>query len=171
MLLVGRQPEIVALDAMLALAATGAGQTRLIIGEAGIGKSRLVSEGCTRAVQRGFTIVQGHCREGDRALPYAIGLALVQAAAAHIQPEQLGARLHPYADLERQRLSLELPLARFAPAETKRTIGLLFHQERVRDEFVDAIQAHTDGNPFFIEETLRALAAIGACLFPTSPLL
>jgi predicted ATPase len=40
-------------------------------------------------------------------------------------------------------------------------IELMFQQVRVRAEFVAVMQAHTDGNPFFIEETLRSLAANG----------
>ena len=37
----------------------------------------------------------------------------------------------------------------------------IFNQTRVRDEFVDAVQLRTDGNPLFIEETLKSLVSDG----------
>ena len=40
-------------------------------GEAGIGKSRLVSEMKSRAENRGLLVLRGQCFETDRALPYA----------------------------------------------------------------------------------------------------
>src|SRR5262249_16738953 len=65
------------------------------------------------------------------------------------------------AAVERERLGSEITLSRFGPPETERMIALMFQQVRVRAEFVAAMQAHTDGNPFFIEETLHSLAASG----------
>ncbi|MEU8614671.1 AAA family ATPase, partial [Actinoplanes sp. NPDC048791] len=44
MVLVGRVPEVVALDRLRAAAAAGEGGAALIVGEAGIGKSTLVEE-------------------------------------------------------------------------------------------------------------------------------
>jgi len=46
------------------------GQTALIAGEAGVGKSRLVAEISARARGRGRAVMQGRCFEPDRALPY-----------------------------------------------------------------------------------------------------
>jgi len=43
----------------------------LISGEAGIGKSRLMSEAKVRASEKGFTILNGRCFEPDRTVPYA----------------------------------------------------------------------------------------------------
>ncbi|MEU8233857.1 AAA family ATPase [Actinoplanes sp. NPDC048967] len=56
MVLVGRVPEVVALDRLRAAAAAGEGGAALIVGEAGIGKSTLVEEAVARAVAAGATV-------------------------------------------------------------------------------------------------------------------
>lgn len=258
--LVGRAKELAALESLLEEAQAGSGQTCLLVGEAGIGKTRLVRETAAQALQRSLETIVIACDEHDRLLPHALGIALLDAVAAQIDAERLGARLHAYSDavarlqpelamrlqlaaprqdpedspeatkrrifqllfaaldclptplllvaedihwaddrslefllrlarsvpsrqmvllltlrpdepspalraflaaLERERLGSDIALARFGPPETERLIGLMFQQARVRAEFVAAIQELTDGNPFFIEETLRSLAASG----------
>lgn len=258
--LVGRAEELAALERRLEEAQAGSGQTCLLIGEAGIGKTRLVRETVVQALQRSFRTIVISCDEHDLLLPHALGIALLDAVAAQVDAERLVARLHVYADvvarlqpelamrmqqaftrqdpddspettkrrifqllfatldclptplllvaedihwaddrslelllrlarsvpsrqmallmtlrpdepspalraflaaLERERLGGEIALARFGPPETERMIGLMFQHVRVRAEFVAAIQELTDGNPFFIEETLRSLAASG----------
>ena len=70
-LTVGREAELATLEQLLALAVNGQGQAVLIEGEAGVGKSRLVTETVARATALGCTVLQGGCFEQDRALPYA----------------------------------------------------------------------------------------------------
>lgn len=65
------------------------------------------------------------------------------------------------ADVERRRLATALPLPRFTQHETRAAIQAIFAQRRVRSEFAEALQQLTDGNPFFVEETLKALVAGG----------
>lgn len=79
-----RCPSVIGRDAQLALLAQageqvagGQGQTLLISGEAGIGKSRLVAEARQIATRRGWRIVEGHCFEQDSILPYAPFLDLL----------------------------------------------------------------------------------------------
>src|SRR6185437_11650468 len=69
--IVGRAPLLVALDAHLAAARDGRGGTVVIAGEAGIGKSRLVTEVRTREAARDMLVLVGRCFEPDRVLPYA----------------------------------------------------------------------------------------------------
>jgi DNA-binding CsgD family transcriptional regulator len=69
--LIGRVAQLDALERRIALARESHGQTLLIAGEAGIGKSRLLAEVQARAVQQGFALFQGRCFAPDRALPYA----------------------------------------------------------------------------------------------------
>jgi predicted ATPase len=69
--LIGRTPLLEELARLIDHTQGGTGQTLLFAGEAGIGKSRLVAEAKTCAIQRGFHILQGNCFELDRALPYA----------------------------------------------------------------------------------------------------
>ncbi|KPK08140.1 MAG: hypothetical protein AMJ56_12105 [Anaerolineae bacterium SG8_19] len=74
-------------------------------------------------------------------------------------------RHHPLADAlvqwNRQRLANRLQLARFTISETNALIATLFGQERVSDEFAGAIHRETEGNPFFIEEVMKALVDQG----------
>ena len=56
--------------------------TALLAGEAGIGKSRLVAEMKGRALHRGMAILEGHCFETERVLPYAPLLDLLRALPA-----------------------------------------------------------------------------------------
>jgi len=76
---VGRAPHVAALEACLERAAAGTGQVLLISGEAGIGKSRLVTEALARAQAAGYLVLQGACYETDRALPYAAFIDLLRA--------------------------------------------------------------------------------------------
>src|SRR5947209_1307138 len=76
--LIGRERESADLEAAVATVASGTAQAVLIAGEAGIGKSRLVSEGIASARARGFDVVQGNCFPQDRACPYAPLLDLLR---------------------------------------------------------------------------------------------
>lgn len=69
--MVGREAHLDALRRQPDGTLTGAGQTVLVGGEAGIGKSRLVAEGAAYARGRGMRLLTGTCFEPDRALPYA----------------------------------------------------------------------------------------------------
>jgi DNA-binding CsgD family transcriptional regulator/tetratricopeptide (TPR) repeat protein len=78
--LVGRAIEIAGLRAILGAAALGHGQVILISGEAGIGKSRLVSHMKSDASARGFLTLEGFCFESDISYPYAPLLDLLRAS-------------------------------------------------------------------------------------------
>lgn len=87
--LVGRTAQLIALDASLDAACAGHGTTALLTGEAGIGKSRLVAETRLRATLRGMHILEGHCFEPDRILPYAPVLDLLRALLTDQPPDAL----------------------------------------------------------------------------------
>ena len=71
-ILVGRTDQLATLDAALAEAGRGRPATVLIGGEAGIGKSRLVSEFAGRARGAGARVLTGGCLElGADGLPFA----------------------------------------------------------------------------------------------------
>src|SRR5207253_2410344 len=64
---------------------------------------------------------------------------------------------HFLALLDRTRQINEIALGRLDRQATEAMIGAIFTQQQpVRPEFVDALYALTDGNPFFLEETLKA---------------
>src|SRR5439155_26127641 len=74
-------------------------------------------------------------------------------------------RAHPLAgalvDWERERLVTRARLDRFRLEETATLLASLFGQETVSPEFADAIHRETEGNPFFIEEVVKALIEQG----------
>ena len=73
----GRADALAALDAALAQAAAGRGGLVIVEGEAGMGKSRLLSVWAPRAEATGATVLSGRCEELARGLPlHAIFAAL-----------------------------------------------------------------------------------------------
>ncbi|HEX5547944.1 MAG TPA: tetratricopeptide repeat protein [Ktedonobacterales bacterium] len=73
-------------------------------------------------------------------------------------------RQHPLAralrDLEREHLVTRIPLHRLELAETTRLIAETMGQD-ISEEFAELVYAHTDGNPLFIQEVLRAMIERG----------
>ena len=66
------------------------------------------------------------------------------------------------AELDRARLSCEIRLSRLSRADIHAMLRAIFALQRpVRREFLDAIYALTEGNPFFVEEVLSTLVAAG----------
>jgi class 3 adenylate cyclase len=59
---VGRRLELATLENHLAEAGRGQARVVSLVGPPGVGKTRLVHELCTRASQRGFTILRGRCQ-------------------------------------------------------------------------------------------------------------
>src|SRR5688500_4301458 len=84
--LIGRAPHLEALERYLRYVLENRGQTLLVAGEAGVGKSRLVAEARERAEQHGMTVLQGHCFETHQSLPYAPLIDLLRAAGPRERP-------------------------------------------------------------------------------------
>jgi tetratricopeptide (TPR) repeat protein/predicted Ser/Thr protein kinase len=74
-------------------------------------------------------------------------------------------RAHPLAkalvDWNRERLVTRITLRRFDAAETSAQLGALLG-ENVSGDFTDAVFRETEGNPFFVEEVLKALIDKGS---------
>jgi DNA-binding SARP family transcriptional activator len=70
--LVGRERELAHLEAALDAAWAGAGRVVAVLGEAGIGKSRLVAELAARAARRGGDVLVGHAHQSERGLPFGL---------------------------------------------------------------------------------------------------
>ena len=67
--LFGRAQELVETDAALAAAASGQPRVVLVAGDAGIGKTALVSAMMAQAHERGFTPLTGHCLDIETGVP------------------------------------------------------------------------------------------------------
>ena len=259
--LVGRHPQVTAVRRVLGRARDGNGSVSLIVGEAGVGKSRLLRAMTEEARSAGFFVLHGACFEADRTIPYAPLLDLVRlfarsaspAVVAHVlapaaselvtvfpelrpllpdaspsatidpesdkrrlyhalatvvtqlartqpvllafedvhwsddatlelvfhlarshaaQPvvivltyraEDAGPRLtRLIADLERARVVGELPVGRLGRADVDEMLQAIFGPaDSLGDDFVHQLHSLTEGNPFFVEETLKALILAG----------
>ena len=93
--LVGRGDQLDALRQVARRVADAAGQTLLISGEAGVGKSRLVRELAGQLEHEGWLIQQGSCFERDRLLPYAPFLDAVHAMLLILPPAEVERCLGP----------------------------------------------------------------------------
>jgi predicted ATPase len=87
--LIGRGPHLDALERYLSDAVENRGQTLLVGGEAGVGKSRLAAEARARAAQRGMAVLEGRCFESHQSLPYAPLIDLLRTSRQRY--EQAGA--------------------------------------------------------------------------------
>jgi class 3 adenylate cyclase/tetratricopeptide (TPR) repeat protein len=70
--LIGRRQELWLADGRVDRASAGKGQLLGVTGEAGIGKSRLVSEVVSRAEERGFAVHAGACQSYGATAPYLV---------------------------------------------------------------------------------------------------
>jgi adenylate cyclase len=77
--LVGRQRELAALTAMLGRAIEGAGGTIGIVGQAGIGKTRLVREIAGIAASRGVAVFSTFCQSHTRDIAFDAAAGLLRA--------------------------------------------------------------------------------------------
>jgi DNA-binding CsgD family transcriptional regulator len=87
--LIGRAGQLDLLDRLIDGARQGAGQTVLVAGEAGVGKSRLTAEVMRRAAERGWLVGQGACFEPDQALPFAPIIDLLRGLLASQSDDDL----------------------------------------------------------------------------------
>ena len=67
---VGREAEMEQLTGALENALSGQGSLVMLVGEPGIGKTRLAQEFAVYASLRGAQVLTGHCYEGEVSLPY-----------------------------------------------------------------------------------------------------
>lgn len=141
--LIGRAADLEALQLRIDHAKEGKGQTILLSGEAGVGKSRLVTEAKTYALSQGFLLLQGNCFQPDRSCPYAPLLDLLRAYLIGIGPGTLTSEEH--AALARNLFPL---LPELVPPSAAPAVPLLDPEHEKRRLF--SVLAH-----FFISQATR----------------
>jgi len=258
--LIGRDPEIGAARAVIDRAWEARGQVALVVGDAGVGKSRLLRNMMDEARAEGFLLLRGQSFESDASIPYAPLLDLVRlftesvspALAAHVlapaaaeltavfpelrpilrdvtpsaptDPDSDKRRLfHALArmigalaqtqpvfiafedvhwsddatldlifhlarsgasqrviigltrrtdegtprlerlvtELERARLLTEFPVRTLTRDEVRAMLAAIFPGANFGADFIELLHGLTEGNPFFLEETLKALIVAG----------
>jgi DNA-binding CsgD family transcriptional regulator/tetratricopeptide (TPR) repeat protein len=93
---VGRAAELTQLRHALWLAAAGRPSTRLVAGDAGIGKTRLIAEFVAAARGSGAQVLTGDCLPlGDSGLPYAPFVGALRPLLRTLPPDHLDEILGP----------------------------------------------------------------------------
>ena len=119
--LVGRAGELRDVDRALAALERGRPATLELLGEPGIGKSRLLAELCSLATERGHLVLSGTASELERDLPFWVFVDAIDDYLQTLEPRRLDA----LGAETRRSLAVVFPsLAQFAvPAE-----GALQHE-------------------------------------------
>jgi adenylate cyclase len=157
--LVGRKQEMATMLAALDEAAAGHGRLLSLIGEAGVGKSRLVEETIAAAREQGFRVRAGHTPSYGERIPYApwtdvlrAGLGWTSAMSAEEQGlrlkqhlASLSPDLEPWAPVLAEVLGLAMP-------ETPLTAGLAprLRRQRFFDLSLQLLQADAAGQPLLV---------------------
>ncbi len=89
--LVGRAAELGSLDQALGELAQRRPSAVELVGEPGIGKTRLLAELGARADERGHTVLSGSASEFERDLPFWVFVDALDAFVAGLDPRALGA--------------------------------------------------------------------------------
>jgi transcriptional regulator with XRE-family HTH domain len=92
-LLVGRETELAVLRERLAAAQAGHGSLVLLVGEPGIGKTRLAEALAAEAQGAGVSVLWGRCWEGDGAPPFWPWRELLRGYSEQQCPRTLRAKL------------------------------------------------------------------------------
>lgn len=99
--LIGRAQELDRLRDLALRRTGGSGANVLVGGEAGVGKSRLVSELGTDLVQRGWQVVVGHCLDfGANALPY-LAFSEIFERLAQLDPDRISETMEAHPVIQR----------------------------------------------------------------------
>ncbi len=105
--LIGREAEMHRLREVLDRGWAGQGQVVAVIGEAGIGKSRLIAELAVEASARGGRVLIGRCYEAEQVLPFGPWVDALRAAQLNARDEVIES-LNPFLRTELARLLPEL---------------------------------------------------------------
>ena len=140
---IGRSPELEALRTFL----NREGGMRLISGDAGIGKSRLVREARSLAEARGIRVLEGRCFEADHALPFAPALDILGGLVESYGAEEV-ARLAGGATPDLARLLPELAVQ--TPVATLDGVDVELAKRRLFDGFARLVNTFAHGDPLLL---------------------
>src|SRR5262249_44670896 len=117
--LIGREEEMAQLRRVWAAAVSGQGQLAVIVGEAGIGKSRMLAEVAAEAMQQRGRVVLGRSYESEQILPFGPWVDALRTGGV-IDDEGLLAQLTPTWRAELGQLLPELAVSGQAASEGDR---------------------------------------------------
>jgi DNA-binding SARP family transcriptional activator/tetratricopeptide (TPR) repeat protein len=105
--LINRQKELASLREALGRTLSRRGGTTVILGEAGIGKTRLAEELIREMQRRGGRVLSGHAYETERALPFAPWVDVLRAGL-RLYDDEFAPRVNPVWQGELAKLLPEL---------------------------------------------------------------
>jgi ATP/maltotriose-dependent transcriptional regulator MalT len=121
---VGRGPELARLEAMLEGATGGRARVAQVVGEPGIGKTRLLSELGSRAEARRCLILSGQSAELEHQMPFGLWVDALEPYISSQNPRR-------FAKLRAEQLA-ELTVLFPGLAEISRSVPTIVQQERYR---------------------------------------
>ena len=144
--IIGRDRELDIVAGRLGAALEGSPTHLLVSGEAGIGKTRLVTETTRLATERGMRVLLGACANlGDGGVPYGPIVEAIRGLSRDLAPEDLAAVVGPSGD----------DLARLVPALSPTTVpgaggdlGTL--QARVLEALLGLLQRLAEREPVLL---------------------
>lgn len=148
---IGRAVAFEAFTQAYERACAGAGQTVVVSGEAGMGKSRFVAEARAHVEAAGGRFLQGNCFEQDRSLPFAPFADVIRTMLLPGSRSATLAMLEPFA-VELVKIAPELalwmsgvtPSRPLEPEQEKRrlssTVALFFMEQAQRVPVVLAVE-------------------------------
>jgi len=138
--LLGRADELNALCRALELDAGGDGRVVVVLGEAGIGKSRLVGELATEAARRRAVVLVGRSYESEQILPFGPWVDALRAARVGEDAELL----------ERIGASSRAELARLLPEAGQPPVGGAADVRQVFESVVQVVGVLAERQPLAI---------------------
>ena len=140
---VGRAPELQALEEAVEAAGNGMPQIVVVVGEAGIGKSRMLDEFTPHAIARGVQLLFGACQEdvGIPYLPLASAFASLDAGHNPFDVDQLTATGRTDDDWAQLGLFLDATRALLSAA-TQRVVMLVIEDLHSADDATLALLRH-----------------------------
>jgi tetratricopeptide (TPR) repeat protein len=179
--LIGREAQLAVLEDRLSAARQGEGQVVVLVGESGLGKTRLVKELQDSALRMGCAVMSGACPRAEFSLPYlpyleAIGNYLSRADIESVRKSLGAARkdlatLFPQIDPEPPALDpgdtgqsktrlFESVLALLAVASRDRSLLLVIEDAHWSDpstrELTDYLTRRMRGHPVLLVVTCRS---------------
>ncbi|MEU7769160.1 AAA family ATPase, partial [Nocardia sp. NPDC049190] len=129
--LIGRVPELLNLQQVLAAGLAGSVGVVAVVGEPGIGKTRMLGELCERSVATGFDVLAGRGSEFEREIPYGLVVEALDERFRALETEII-------EDLGRNRVT---ELAAVLPSLSRLGGRLMSRLEVERFEFHRAVRA------------------------------
>src|SRR6266511_3305538 len=175
---IGRDDELAALRGPLAKMEAGHGQVVGVVGEPGIGKSRLLYEFRRSLGDRQISYLEGRCLSYGGSIPYLPIVDVVRANCGIVEDDapaavagkvrfglqEVGLDADRHAPYVLRLLGLgegAEALRRLGPRDSLCVVRSVLGADRVPEALARVILERGEGNPFFLEELARAAVEHG----------